>query len=214
LHSSSIEHFLCIVRIYKQYNVNCENPPHTEKEKIRGYLNLLPSLLTEKCAQLIAADVSGDHNAEVHRLWCQTDRWCFKYEPVKGFDVPHYVNLKLEEDYSNRVWVTLPGRQTPCSFCQQDSHWDSKCPTRTERQARRPTTDTLHQIAEIVHQPQETHETNECPRRPASKPRAPDDTTQKKKDIASSKRKLKRPSSRHPARDRSKETIRLLRENS
>jgi hypothetical protein len=80
---------------------------HREREKIRGYLNWLPSTLTEKYAQLIAADVSGDPNAEVHKVGCQTDRWCFKYELVKGFEVPHYVNLTLaddeEEDYSHRV---------------------------------------------------------------------------------------------------------------
>jgi hypothetical protein len=59
----------------------------------------------------------------------QTDKWCFKYMPVKGFEVPHCVNLTLTDknkgDYVNGVLVTLPDRQTPCSFCQHDTHWDS-----------------------------------------------------------------------------------------
>jgi hypothetical protein len=80
---------------------------HREKEKLRGYLNWLPWTLTVRYAQLIAADVSVDPNAEVHRTGRHTDRWCFKYELVKEFEVLHYVNLPLtdeeEEDYINRV---------------------------------------------------------------------------------------------------------------
>jgi hypothetical protein len=96
------------------------------KEKLRGYLNWLPSTLTEKYAQLIITDVSGDANTKIHRVGHQTDKLCFKYEPVQGFEIPHYFNLILidedEEDYVNRVWVTLPGRWTPCSFRQHDTH--------------------------------------------------------------------------------------------
>jgi hypothetical protein len=40
-----------------------------------------------------------------------------------------------------------------------------------------------------VPQPQETRQTVERPRRPESKPRVPDDNTQRKKDVASSKPK-------------------------
>jgi hypothetical protein len=120
-------------RLNKKLGVTLSNG-HREKEKLRGILNWLPSTLTEKYAQLIAADVSGDPSAEIQKMGCQTDRSCFKYEPVKDIEVPHYVNLTLtndeEEDYENRVWATLPGRRTPCSFCQQDTHWESKCPTR------------------------------------------------------------------------------------
>jgi hypothetical protein len=80
----------------------------------------------EQYAQLTAAEVSGDANAEVHRFGRQTDKWCFKYEPVQEFEVPHYANLTLkdedENDYVNRICVTLPSRRTPCSFCQQDTY--------------------------------------------------------------------------------------------
>jgi hypothetical protein len=163
---------------------------HREKEKLRGFLNWLPSTLTEKYAQLIAADVSGDPNAEVKRTGYQTDRWCFKYEPVQDYEVPHYVNLTLtdevEEDYENKVWVTLPGRRTPCSFCQQDTHWESKCPTRTERKARRPKADPLSQRPEKVLLPQAPLTNNENLKRPEDKPRAPDDYSLRNKDFASS----------------------------
>jgi hypothetical protein len=160
---------------------------HREKERLRGYLNWLPSTLTERCAQLIAADVSGDPNAEVHRVRRQTDKWCFKYKPVKGFEVPHYVNLTLtddeEEDYVNRVYVTLPGRRTPCSFCQQGTYWESKCPTRAEKKARRPTTDPLCQKPEDVPHPQGICTTDKHSKRPVSKPRTPDNLAQGTKDV-------------------------------
>jgi hypothetical protein len=91
--------------------------------------------------------VSGDPNSEIHMVGFKTYKWCFKYEPVKGFEAPHYVNLTLtddeEKDYINRVRVTLPGRRTPCLSCLQDTHWDSKCPIRAEKQAKRLTTDPL-----------------------------------------------------------------------
>jgi hypothetical protein len=166
---------------------------HREKEKFRGFLNWLPSTLTERYAQLIAADVSVDPNAEVHRVKRQRDKRCFKYEPVKGFEIPHYVNLTLTDDeeevYVNRVWVTLSGRRTLCLFCQQDTHWDSKCPTRAERQARRPTSDPLIQKPEYAPRPQKTRTTEEHSRRPENKPRVPYDNTQRTKDVASSSQK-------------------------
>jgi hypothetical protein len=140
---------------------------HRKKTKLREFFNCLPSTLTEKYAQLVAADVSRDPNAKVHRVGRQTIKWYFKYEPVKGFEIPHYINLTLtndeEEDYDNRVWVTLPGRWTPCLFCQQNTHWDSKCPTRAEKQAKRPTLDPLRRKPEeaqlILETPTTTQET-------------------------------------------------------
>jgi hypothetical protein len=49
---------------------------HRVKEIFNG-------LQTERYAQLIAADEFVDPNAEVHRVSRQTNKWCFKYEPVK-----------------------------------------------------------------------------------------------------------------------------------
>jgi hypothetical protein len=122
---------------------------HREKEKFRCYLNWLHSTLTAKYAQLIASDLSGDPTTEVYRMGLQTDIWCFKYEPVQEFEIPHYVNLTVtdtgEEDYVNRVCVALSGRRTHCSCCHQDTHWDSKCPTKAEKQAKRPTIDPQRQ---------------------------------------------------------------------
>jgi hypothetical protein len=93
---------------------------HRENEKLREYLNWLSSTLTEKYAQMIAADMSRDSNAEVYRMGLQTDKWCFKYEPVQCFEIPHYINLTVtddeEEDYVNRVWVKLLGRRTRYSL--------------------------------------------------------------------------------------------------
>jgi hypothetical protein len=51
----------------------------------------------------------------------------------------------------------------------------------------------MRQKPEDVPQPQETRQTEERPRRPESKPRVPDDTTQRKKDVASSKPKKTEP---------------------
>jgi hypothetical protein len=54
----------------------------------------------------------------------QADKWGIAYESVQGFEVPHYVNLKLtdkeKEGILNRVWVTLLVRQTKYSFCQEN----------------------------------------------------------------------------------------------
>jgi DNA polymerase III gamma/tau subunit len=57
------------------------------------------------------------------------------------------------------------------------------CPTRAEKQEKRLTTDLLCQKPDAP-LPQETR-TTKHPRRPESKPRVPDDTTQRIKDVAS-----------------------------
>jgi hypothetical protein len=128
---------------------------------------------------------TGDANAEVYRMRLQTDKWCFKYELVRGFEILHYVSLTLtdedEGEYFNVVWVTLLGRLTHCSFCQQQTHWGSMCMTRAEK----PTSNLLRQKPEETSRIQVTPTTTqEHTRRPKSKFNHPDKTPRKTKDVA------------------------------
>ena len=94
------------------------------KETTRATLHWLPPTLKyEGLKKIVNMAVGGGHFEKVpHRV----DQAAVYVPKEREKDIPHYVELKFEEQ-TLFLLVTVPGRRTECRHCGDTDHWSNRC---------------------------------------------------------------------------------------
>jgi hypothetical protein len=157
---------------------------HLEKEKMKGSIHWLPWTTKATTVKKIATHITGDNNVDVYPIKSAGDVWTFAYTPQKDREVPFYLTAKvssqMEADKYLKIFITLPGRRTPCGVCGDTSHWISQCPKRKQQRK-----DAEREAPVFEHPPQDLPPTHS---KQSESSDVPKDQRQPTDDGASSKR--------------------------
>lgn len=102
-----------------------------EGEKVKITLHWVsPTINKKKIEDILRSFAEPGSVVEAVRLGV-TDKWASWIKVKKNFEIPHYIQLRVEGDPRvYKVLVTVPGRRQQCWHCGQDQHWSNQCPSK------------------------------------------------------------------------------------